>query len=73
MKNAESNTTPIEHIHRRAKKRDFEGKTIKRFQGSADNVWRFWFTDGTSLAIQSEVFYPGIACMELCEVCANVD
>ena len=62
-------TIPTEHEHRRPTKRDFEGKTIKRFVRTADNVWRFWFTDGTAFAIQSEIFHPGIACMEVCDVC----
>jgi hypothetical protein len=60
-----------EHVHRRPKKRDFEGKTITRFHRSADNIWRIWFTDGTAFGIQSEIFYPGLACMELCDVCAK--
>lgn len=63
-------TTQSEHVHRRPKKRDFEGKTVKRFQRTADNVWRIWFTDGTAFAIQSETFH-GLACMELCEVCTK--
>lgn len=56
------------HIHRRPKKPDFEGKTIQRFIRTADNVWKFRFTDGSSLAIQSDLFH-GLACMEICEVC----
>ena len=64
-------TQPIaEHVHRRPRKRDFEGKTIKRFRCDADNVWRFWFTDGTAFAIQSETFC-GVACMEICEECVK--
>ena len=64
--------TTVGHIHRRPRKRDFEGKTIGRFERSADNMWRIWFTDGTAFAIQSDSFGPyGLACMELCEVCAN--
>jgi hypothetical protein len=40
----------------------------------ADNVWRFSFTDGTSLAIQSDSFGPyGLAYMELCEKAATTD
>lgn len=61
-----------EHVHRRPKKKDFEGKTIKRFVRSADNIWKFWFTDGTSFAIQSDSFGSyGVACMEVCDVCAR--
>jgi hypothetical protein len=60
----------IEHVHRRARKNDFEGKTVRRFSPTADNIWRFWFTDGTAFAIQSENF-SGIACMELCDECVR--
>lgn len=58
----------VEHKHRRPKKRDFEGKTVKRFSRTADNVWRIWFTDGSAFAIQSDLFH-GLPCMELCDVC----
>jgi hypothetical protein len=58
------------HQHRRPKKPDFEGKTIKRFARTADNIWKFWFTDGTAFAIQSELFH-GLTCMELCEICVR--
>lgn len=67
-----SETVIIEHEHRRPIRRDFEGKTIKRFRRTADDVWRFWFTDGTSFAIQSDLFH-GLACMELCETCVKDD
>lgn len=58
------------HLHRRPFKRDFEGKTIRKFRRDADNIWRFWFTDGSAFAIQSDLF-SGLACMELCEQCAK--
>ena len=64
-------TEETDHVHRRPTKKDFQGKTVKRFVCSADNVWRFWFTDGTAFAIQSEIFHPGIACMEVCDVCVR--
>jgi hypothetical protein len=57
-----------EHRHRRPRKKDFEGKTIKRFVRTADNIWKFWFLDGSSFAIQSDLHY-GLAVMELCDVC----
>ena len=57
-----------EHQHRRPTKRDFEGKTVKRFIRTADNVYKFWFTDGTAFAIQSDLHH-GLAIMELCSVC----
>lgn len=59
----------IEHVHRRPTKRDFEGRTVKRFVRSADNIWKFYFTEGPPLAIQSDLF-SGLACMEVCNVCA---
>jgi len=58
------------HIHRRPKKKDFERKTIRVFTLEADNIWKFEFTDGSRLAIQSDSFgYCGVACMALCEEC----
>lgn len=71
MSDDELNVT-TEHVHRRPTKGDFEGKTIKRFEPDADNSWRFWFTDGTSFEIQSEVVGSySLAVMEICEVCVN--
>jgi hypothetical protein len=61
-----------DHIHRRPTKRDFQGKTIKRFVRSADNLWKFWFTDGSAFAIQSDNFGAyGLACMEVCDQCVG--
>ncbi len=56
------------HEHRRPEVADFQGKTVKRFELDADNIWRFWFTDGTAFAIQCESS-NGIPYMELCDVC----
>jgi hypothetical protein len=50
--------------HRRARKSDFQGKTIERFDNRADNIWRFYFTDGTSVAVETEDFY-----MVVCDEC----
>lgn len=58
------------HRHRRARKADFEGKTVLKFRPSADNIWRIWFTDGSAFAIQAESL-TGIPYMELCDVCIN--
>lgn len=63
-------TRTAPHRHRRARKADFEGKTVKLFRPSADNIWRIWFTDGTSFAIQAEQI-GGIPFMELCNVCVE--
>lgn len=60
------------HEHRNPEKSDFEGKTVARFEPDADNVWRFWFTDGTAFAIQSEST-NGIGYMELCNVCVECE
>jgi hypothetical protein len=60
----------VVHEHRRPEKVDFEGKTVKRFEPDADNVWRIWFTDGTAFAIQCETT-EGIGYMELCDVCVD--
>ena len=58
------------HEHRKPTKRDFEGKTIKKFVRSADNMWHFEFTDGTRFAVQSELHF-GLAVMDLCDVCGK--
>lgn len=60
------------HVHRKPRKSDFEGKTVKRFIYTADNIFKFFFTDGTSLAIQSDLHY-GVAIMEICEQCSKPD
>lgn len=37
---------------REVKNGDFEGKTISKFKsGDSGEPWRFWFTDGSSIAI----------------------
>lgn len=58
------------HEHRAPEKGDFEGKTVLRFSPDADNIWRFWFTDGTSFAVQCEST-DGIPYMELCDACVG--
>jgi hypothetical protein len=64
-----------EHVHRRPRKKDFEGKTVKRFQRTADNIWRIWFTDDTAFAIQTEIAGAGtglgVPFMELCDICVK--
>lgn len=59
-----------QHQHRHPEKRDFEVKTIARFEPDADNIWRFWFTDGTSFAVQAEAS-DGLPYMEICEECVG--
>lgn len=59
------------HKHRTPRKKDWEGKMVKRFVRSADNVWRIYFADGSAFAIQSELHY-GLPIMELCDVCVDI-
>ena len=63
---------PYRHVHRRPKKKDFEGKKITKFILQADNIWQFQFEDGSRVAIQSDNFGThGLACMALCEECGK--
>lgn len=52
--------------HRDVKRKDFEGKTIKRIDCRAVNIFRFYFTDGSSIAIEAEGDM-----MVACETCAS--
>lgn len=59
---------------RNPRKRDFVGKTIKRIDTSACNIWRFLFTDGTAIAIEAECHSTGygyLPVMQVCEECAE--
>lgn len=40
--------------HRRVRPRDFVGKTVAHIDARAVNIIRFWFTDGTSIALEHE-------------------
>lgn len=40
--------------HRDVKPSDFVGKTVLRVDARAINIVRFWFTDGTTLALEHE-------------------
>jgi hypothetical protein len=57
-------------MERDPKKTDFVGKTITRIDTRACNVWRFYFADGTAIAIEADLQYPGIPVMQVCEECA---
>ncbi len=61
----------MDHQHRDATPGDFEGKTILRVDVECDNIWRFWFTDGTAFAIQFETTIDGFPVVELCDVCVE--
>lgn len=39
---------------RRAEKSDFEGKTIRKIDIGASNMWRITFDDGSSIEIWAE-------------------
>lgn len=52
--------------HRPLRCRDFEGKTIQKVDVRAVNIIRFYFTDGTALAIEAEGHV-----MVACEECAR--
>lgn len=55
---------------------DFLGKKIIDWDFGASNVWRFFFDDGTAIAIEADVFstqYGGIPVMQVCVECAIVD
>ena len=56
--------------HRKIQKKDFEGKTIKSIDCRAVNVLRFFFTDGTAIAIETEN-YAMVACDECVEEVAS--
>lgn len=60
--------------HRKIKKSDFEGKTIKKIDCRAVNFIRFEFTDGTALALEGELVTSyGIAGILACDECAKLD
>jgi len=40
--------------------RKFKGKTIKRVDTTACNMWIFYFTDGTEAAIETEAVGHGL-------------
>jgi hypothetical protein len=50
----------------------FKGKTIDRMESESVNVATFYFTDGTKLAIEAELFGSlPLAELLACEVCAD--
>lgn len=59
--------------HKPIDPKDFEGKTIARLEAGAVNIIRFYFTDGTSKAIEVEALAPthGIYGMVSCDDCAE--
>ena len=55
-----------EQGHRPLQRADFEGKTIREVDVRAVNIIRFYFTDGSSIAIEHE--RDG---MVACDVCVK--
>lgn len=50
--------------HRPVVSRDFEGKTVARVDARAYNLIRFFFTDGTAIALEHE--RDGISACDEC-------
>jgi len=59
--------------HHLVRNKDFAGKTIKYIDARAVNFVRFFFTDGTALAIEVESVGPGLTGMVVCSECATLD
>lgn len=57
--------------HHDVNPKDFEGKTIARLEASCVNVIRFFFTDGTAIAIEVDAVGIGIYGMVQCDVCVE--
>jgi hypothetical protein len=58
-------------MHVEINPKDWEGKTIKRVVADAINVTRFYFTDGTALAIEVDAFGHGLYGMVQCPECVK--
>ena len=58
-------------MHRDPKPQDFVGKTIARVDTKAVNIWRFYFTDGTAVAIEVDAVAPMVYGMVVCDVCVK--
>lgn len=59
-----------DHRHYQAHSEDLQGKTVERFECSAMNVWKLFFTDGTAVAIEAEITgMYGLPGMTLCNTC----
>lgn len=50
---------------------DFVGKTIISIDTRACNIWRFSFSDGSSISIEAEVLNGGIPVMQVCTECCE--
>lgn len=55
--------------HRDVKRSDFEGKTVAKIDCRAINIFRFYFTDGTALAIEVDAVGLNVYGMVACDVC----
>lgn len=56
--------------HRKVRKEDFIGKTIADVNCKAVNILTFYFTDGTALALEGELFHE-IPTIVACEACVQ--
>lgn len=61
----------FEDTHSPINPRQWVGKTIARMDARAVNVVRFFFTDGTALAIETEGMGHGIVGMVQCGACID--
>ena len=52
------------------RKKDFVGRTIKRVDSSACNIWRFEFEDGGSVALEVDALGHGLYGLVVCDECA---
>lgn len=59
-------------MHKDIDPKDFEGKTVKKLEADAVNIIRFYFTDGTSIAIETEGLGGGLVGMVSCVSCADL-
>ena len=52
-------------------KTDFVGRTIKRVDSGACNIWRFEFEDGGIVAIEVDALGHGLYGLTICDECGR--
>jgi hypothetical protein len=57
--------------HRKLKARDFVGKTVAQVDVRAVNIIRFFFTDGSAVAIEVDHFGHDLWGMVACDECTD--
>lgn len=62
-------------MHKSIDSKAFEGKTVLRLDAKAVNILHFYFTDGTSVAIEVDALAPslGLYGMVQCDACLTPD